>query len=71
MSSQRSKTKIWRVVFLSPVLFLPLLFTSGTTACSSATGGCCKVCTTGKACGDTCIARDKTCTVGAGCACNG
>lgn len=32
---------------------------------------CCKVCTTGKACGDTCIAREKTCRVGVGCACDG
>jgi hypothetical protein len=32
---------------------------------------CCKVCTKGKACGDSCIARDKVCHKGAGCACNG
>jgi hypothetical protein len=32
---------------------------------------CCKVCRKGKACGNTCIARDKTCTVGPGCACDG
>lgn len=32
---------------------------------------CCKVCTTGKACGDTCISRDKVCRVGPGCACDG
>lgn len=32
---------------------------------------CCKVCTIGKACGDTCISRDKTCHVGQGCACDG
>lgn len=30
---------------------------------------CCKVCTKGKPCGDTCIDRDKECRVGAGCAC--
>jgi hypothetical protein len=35
-----------------------------------AQGYCCKVCTTGKACGDTCIARDKVCHVGPGCACD-
>jgi hypothetical protein len=34
-------------------------------------GACCKVCTTGKACGDTCISRDKICHVGQGCACDG
>jgi hypothetical protein len=32
---------------------------------------CCKVCTTGKACGDTCISRDKECHVPPGCACDG
>ena len=32
---------------------------------------CCKICTKGKACGDTCIRRDHTCHVGPGCACNG
>lgn len=30
---------------------------------------CCKVCTKGKPCGDTCIAQDKVCHVGPGCAC--
>ncbi len=41
---------------------------------SGSTGGgstCCRVCTTGKACGDSCISKDKTCHVGTGCACNG
>jgi hypothetical protein len=32
---------------------------------------CCKTCTVGKACGDTCIAKNKECHVGPGCACNG
>jgi endonuclease YncB( thermonuclease family) len=31
---------------------------------------CCKVCTTGKACGDSCISRSKSCNKGRGCACN-
>lgn len=31
--------------------------------------GCCKTCRKGKACGDTCISRDKQCHVGPGCAC--
>jgi len=31
---------------------------------------CCKYCTKGKACGNTCIARWKTCRVGHGCACD-
>jgi hypothetical protein len=32
---------------------------------------CCKVCKTGKACGDTCISRREECRVGPGCACDG
>lgn len=32
-------------------------------------GGCCKYCTEGKPCGDSCIAIDKTCHKGPGCAC--
>lgn len=68
----------------SRIRIIPLLATillaSGTplaTACSSDGGGptgsssCCKVCKTGKACGDTCIARSSTCSAGRGCACNG
>ena len=31
---------------------------------------CCKYCSKGKACGDTCISRSYTCHVGLGCACN-
>lgn len=31
---------------------------------------CCRVCTTGKACGDSCIARNLNCNKGAGCACD-
>lgn len=30
---------------------------------------CCKYCDKGKPCGDSCIARNKTCRVGRGCAC--
>lgn len=30
---------------------------------------CCRYCSKGKPCGDTCIARNKTCRVGPGCAC--
>lgn len=34
-------------------------------------GGCCKVCSKGKACGDSCISRSKVCHKGPGCACDG
>lgn len=33
--------------------------------------GCCKVCTKGKACGNSCISKEKTCHQPKGCACNG
>jgi len=31
---------------------------------------CCKICRAGKACGDSCISRLKTCTKPPGCACD-
>jgi hypothetical protein len=31
---------------------------------------CCRYCSKGKACGNTCIARNRTCRVGHGCACD-
>ena len=31
---------------------------------------CCVMCSKGKACGDTCIAKDLACKVGQGCACD-
>lgn len=53
-----------------------VLTISGSAASLSACGGggsggnCCKVCDTGKACGDTCIAANQTCNSSGGCACN-
>lgn len=32
---------------------------------------CCRVCRAGKPCGDSCIAKSRTCRVGPGCACAG
>lgn len=32
---------------------------------------CCKICRKGKACGNSCISKDKTCHKGKGCACDG
>lgn len=71
--------KLWHRVRLAVVVALSLAAAGGptlATACKSADAsgpgsGCCKVCTTGKACGDTCIQRSDTCHVGSGCACNG
>jgi len=32
---------------------------------------CCKTCRKGKACGDSCISKSKSCSKGPGCACDG
>lgn len=36
-----------------------------------AQGGCCRVCSKGKACGNSCINRSRTCHQPRGCACDG
>jgi hypothetical protein len=38
--------------------------------CAAAESPCCKTCKKGKACGDSCIKADRTCTAGPGCACD-
>ncbi|HEY0412929.1 MAG TPA: hypothetical protein VGD66_07300 [Allosphingosinicella sp.] len=40
-------------------------------ACAASGRGCCRICSAGKACGNSCIARSKTCHKGKGCACDG
>jgi hypothetical protein len=35
------------------------------------TFACCKICTVGKACGNTCISKNDICHIGPGCACDG
>jgi hypothetical protein len=54
---------------LGPASFSPCA--SASAAAAAAGYACCKVCKAGKACGDSCIARDKTCHKGKGCACDG
>jgi hypothetical protein len=65
-------TRVWRFVRVLPLVLVtastPILASCGD---STAPNGCCKVCKTGKACGDTCIAKTDTCHKGAGCACDG
>lgn len=58
------------------VVLMPLAATSASVPLLQGCGGggsdhCCKTCTNGKACGDSCIPANETCHVGAGCACNG
>jgi hypothetical protein len=55
---------------------IPLLLSGAIPAvsgCSDASGSslCCKVCSLGKACGDSCINASETCHTAGGCACNG
>ncbi len=52
---------------LGPASLSPCLI--GTAAAQGY--ACCKICSAGKACGDSCIARSKTCHKGKGCACDG
>lgn len=54
-------------------LALPIAVSASVPVLQGCGGGgdsCCKVCDVGKACGDTCIASNATCTAGSGCACN-
>lgn len=44
---------------------------SGGSSPSPPPSQCCRVCTIGKACGNTCIAANLTCRTPPGCACNG
>lgn len=47
-------------------------FIINTLVLTSACGrlGCCKICSKGKACGDSCISRDYECHQPPGCACD-
>jgi hypothetical protein len=49
----------------------PLVTACDTSPTDSGGSSCCRVCKEGKACGDSCIAKNRTCTKGSGCACNG
>lgn len=44
---------------------------AGESESRDAAAKCCKICRKGKACGDSCISKSKTCHKGPGCACNG
>jgi hypothetical protein len=56
-------------VVIVPVL-LSLAFTFGPACAVTGQAGCCKICSVGKACGDSCINAAYTCHKGAGCACD-
>lgn len=48
----------------------PSIESSSGTSPTPSLGGCCKYCTKGKACGDSCISRSYTCHKAPGCACD-
>lgn len=68
----------WFLSFIIVALvtsFSPSLQISGITVCGPTPAyadhvPCCRYCSTGKACGNSCISRSKTCRVGHGCACD-
>ncbi len=55
-------------LYIAPTTTKPTTQTRTSTYSPKTT--CCKVCSKGKACGNSCISRDKTCHQPPGCACN-
>ena len=75
-SQQRIHNAMCRkLISLSLLLLFPVALAGGSaalTGCDTAGGGeCCRICETGRACGDSCISRSSSCNAGPGCACNG
>jgi hypothetical protein len=59
-----------RGVLIALLAFTSIAATPLTSSKCGAQTRCCKICTKGKACGNSCIARDRTCHKGKGCACD-
>jgi hypothetical protein len=51
--------------------FGPVGCTPGISSGDGSGGGCCRVCTVGKPCGNTCISASYNCNTPGGCACYG
>lgn len=62
-----------RIKYLVGFVGLFALLGLGPVGCTPGVGGsgCCRVCSVGKPCGDSCISAGYTCNKGAGCACYG
>jgi len=59
------------LAFAAAATLVPLsLDACGAGFSAEAQRSCCRVCTKGKACGNSCIARHLNCHRGQGCACN-
>ncbi|MBY0491456.1 MAG: Ig-like domain-containing protein [Gemmatimonadaceae bacterium] len=72
LGATAGSNKLRASVGLSTVTGSPVVFTAtGTPTTSTGTTTCCKRCTTGKPCGDSCIALSSTCRTLGGCACYG
>lgn len=55
----------------TPTTYIPVeIVTPVERVAPTPTRQCCKYCSKGKACGDSCISRSYTCHKGPGCACN-
>lgn len=57
--------------YLTRAIIAVLMLVVACEASTTEPSVCCRVCRKGKACGNSCIARDRTCRKGVGCACNG
>lgn len=60
-----------RYLLLAAMLVIGPANVNPCNAAFAASVACCKVCSKGKACGNSCIARNKTCHQPRGCACDG
>jgi hypothetical protein len=69
-SQATSITFVHRSPFIANRTLADLGFHDSRTAIAKSLA-CCKICSTGKACGNTCISRNDICHVGPGCACDG
>lgn len=65
----KSAQNTYNNLYLQKLLDNTPTYNYGTGNGTQNKGGCCKYCTTGKPCGDSCINKNYTCHVGPGCAC--
>ncbi|HEX8379616.1 MAG TPA: hypothetical protein VF619_03580 [Allosphingosinicella sp.] len=66
------KKRAWLIAAAATLALGPASLSPCLIGIAAAQGlACCKICKAGKACGDSCIARDKPCHKGKGCACDG
>lgn len=55
----------------TPTIEPTVIPAAASTTAPTAAPKCCRICKSGKACGDSCISKDSTCHKAPGCACNG